>query len=204
MGNYVQSIDFSSKDALASGNPAKSVLGADIDTEFGLISTAIQSKLDTPTTEAAKAAIALPGAAGFYAVPSANQGSVVTATDTKVLFATATINYGSYYTAGTSTFTVPVGGTGLYMLTATVITLSNISDAGQVSAWFELNGAATLAGTKESNGVADMVSLNISWIGYLAASNTVIVNVRHDNAGNITLDATSTIGSMSFGGVRLS
>ena len=57
MSNYTQSTDFSAKDALASGDPAKLVLGADIDTELSAISTAISSKLDTPSTETAKAAI---------------------------------------------------------------------------------------------------------------------------------------------------
>ncbi len=47
MSDYTQSIDFSAKDALASGTAGKEVKGADIDTELGLISTAIATKYDS-------------------------------------------------------------------------------------------------------------------------------------------------------------
>lgn len=47
MSNYTQSIDFSDKDALPSGNPAKLGRGADLDTELGLISVAIATKEDS-------------------------------------------------------------------------------------------------------------------------------------------------------------
>ena len=47
MADYTQSIDFSTKDAMASGQPAKVAKGVDLDTELALISTAIASKLDS-------------------------------------------------------------------------------------------------------------------------------------------------------------
>lgn len=47
MSDYTQSIDFSAKDALASGNANKVAKGADIDTELALISTAIATKYDS-------------------------------------------------------------------------------------------------------------------------------------------------------------
>lgn len=47
MSDYTQSIDFSAKDALASGNANKVAKGADIDTELALISTAIGTKYDS-------------------------------------------------------------------------------------------------------------------------------------------------------------
>ena len=46
MSNYTQTTDFSAKDALASGDPNKVILGADLDTEFGALQTAVASKLD--------------------------------------------------------------------------------------------------------------------------------------------------------------
>jgi hypothetical protein len=48
MSNYAQSTFFANKDNLATGNPSKKILGSDVDVEFGAISTAISSKLDTP------------------------------------------------------------------------------------------------------------------------------------------------------------
>ena len=50
MTDYTQTTDFSTKDSLASGDPEKIILGADIDLEFSAISTAIASKVDEPSS----------------------------------------------------------------------------------------------------------------------------------------------------------
>jgi hypothetical protein len=47
MSNYTKATDFAVKDSLASGNPAKVVKGAEINTEFNAIETAVNSKLDS-------------------------------------------------------------------------------------------------------------------------------------------------------------
>lgn len=74
MSDYTQATDFSVKDALASGDPAKVATGTDIDGELTLIATAIASKANT-------AAPALTGAATLG-------GNPLTAfpSGTKVLF----------------------------------------------------------------------------------------------------------------------
>jgi len=46
MSDYVKTVDFAAKDALASGNPNKVALGAQVDTEFNNIATAISTKED--------------------------------------------------------------------------------------------------------------------------------------------------------------
>lgn len=46
MSNYTKATDFASKDALASGNPAKLVKGTEIGAEFDAIESAINSKAD--------------------------------------------------------------------------------------------------------------------------------------------------------------
>lgn len=47
MSSYTKSTDFSSKDALLTGNPLKVVKGTEIDDEFNAIQTAINSKANT-------------------------------------------------------------------------------------------------------------------------------------------------------------
>ena len=47
MSNYVKTVDFAAKDALASGNPNKVALGTQVDTEFNNIASAIATKEDT-------------------------------------------------------------------------------------------------------------------------------------------------------------
>lgn len=46
MSNYTKTTDFAAKDFLASGNPSKIVKGAEINTEYDNIQTAVNSKLD--------------------------------------------------------------------------------------------------------------------------------------------------------------
>jgi len=200
MSNYTQSTDFSQKDGLASGDPAKLILGADFDTEFGLISTAIASKLDTPSTESAKAAIALPGAVGFSASPSGDQAGFTSGSGVKVLFATEAYDYGSDFAS--STFTAPATGT--YLFTATVQTLTTISDGITSQMWFAKNGSAVLSACRETTGVASLVMLNLSWVGTLSASDTIDVYFRHNLGSDVTLDAVSTFATMHFSGCRLS
>lgn len=47
MSNYTQITNFSAKDALASGDPGKKILGSDVDAELAAVATAINSKLDS-------------------------------------------------------------------------------------------------------------------------------------------------------------
>ena len=64
MANYTKSTNFTAKDSLSTGNPSKIVKGAEIDTEFTAIASAISSKADlnspaltgTPTAPTASAA----------------------------------------------------------------------------------------------------------------------------------------------------
>ena len=63
MSNYVKATNFTAKDSLPSGNSGKIVKGAEIDTEFTAVASAISSKADTnspaltgtPTTPTASA-----------------------------------------------------------------------------------------------------------------------------------------------------
>ena len=46
MSNYSQTTNFTAKDSLISGDPAKLVLGGEFDSEFGAIQIAVNSKAD--------------------------------------------------------------------------------------------------------------------------------------------------------------
>ena len=47
MANYSKTTNFAVKDSLPSGNPSKIVKGAEFDTEFNNIATAVATKADT-------------------------------------------------------------------------------------------------------------------------------------------------------------
>jgi hypothetical protein len=51
MSNYTKTTNFTAKDTLPTGNPAKIIKGSDFDTEFDALVTAVASKAnsDSPT-----------------------------------------------------------------------------------------------------------------------------------------------------------
>lgn len=68
MTEYVKSTNFTSKDSLSSGNPSKIIKGAEFDTEFNNIATAVATKAD----------IADPTFTGVPAAPTASAGTSTT------------------------------------------------------------------------------------------------------------------------------
>lgn len=51
MSDYTKTTNFTAKDALASGSPAKLVKGVDFDTEFDAIATAVATKIEAASTD---------------------------------------------------------------------------------------------------------------------------------------------------------
>ena len=198
MTDYSKNTNFTAKDSLVTGNPSKKILGIELDAEFDEIATSIATKLDTPSTASAKASIALPGASGFYAVPSGAQSGVVTATPTQVLFATE-----SYDTAGefgSSAFTPAT--TGIYLLTATVLTSTAINSGSVSQIWLSAGGTA-LAGQKSVAGGTSAQIHNVSWIGSLTGGVAVSVQYQHTHGSNVTLTTGGSNGVSHFSGTRL-
>lgn len=101
MSDYTQATNFTAKDALSPGNPAKTITGVDFDTEFSAIETAIATKADlaspaltgnptAPTQSAGDsstkiATTAYVDSAAFIPTSSAPSGAIVGTTDTQTL-----------------------------------------------------------------------------------------------------------------------
>lgn len=66
MSNYTRSTNFTAKDALASGNPSKIILGSEHDAEYDAIATAISSKVDNIGTQSAETSIDNADSLVFY------------------------------------------------------------------------------------------------------------------------------------------
>lgn len=79
MTDYVKSTNFTSKDALASGNPLKIVKGTEFDIEFNNIATAIATKAD----------IINPALSGIPTAPTAAAGNNTTQLATTAFITTA-------------------------------------------------------------------------------------------------------------------
>lgn len=69
MSNYTKTTNFTVKDSLASGNPAKIIKGSEIDSEFDSIQTAVATKSDS----------ASPTFTGTVTAPTVNVTGTLTA-----------------------------------------------------------------------------------------------------------------------------
>jgi hypothetical protein len=138
MSNYVKATDFSVKDGLLPGNPAKIVKGTEIDDEFDAISAAIQTKADlasptftgspaaptaspgTNTTQLATTAFAAAAAtaAANAAIAAANLSTMATQSSSNVSITGGSIT-------GITDITVADGGTGASSFTANSVLLGN-------------------------------------------------------------------------------
>ena len=79
MSNYTKTTDFTAKDGLTTGNPAKLIKGADFDVEFNAIATAVSSKIDTSSAQSqidAKAPLASPTFTGTVTMTGATAVNV--------------------------------------------------------------------------------------------------------------------------------
>ena len=92
MSNYTKTTNFTSKDSLSTGNPLKIVRGAEHDTEYSNIATAIQTKADL-------ASPALTGTA--TAVNLTVSGTLTTASGVLVASATTDTTNASNISSGT-------------------------------------------------------------------------------------------------------
>ena len=108
MSNYTQTTIFTPKDSLPPSNPAKTIFGAAYDVEFGNISTAIASKVDT-SSAASLLSVNVTGSSipanGIY-LPSANT----------LGFATNSTNVGSISSTGLWTIPTPTASNGVSLL----------------------------------------------------------------------------------------
>ncbi len=135
MANYTKATNFTAKDGLPTGNSGKIVKGAEIDTEFTAIASAISSKAD----------INSPALTGTPTAPTAAATTNTTQVATTAFVRTEITNLGTIgtmaaqnanavaITGGTVTgitdLTVADGGTGASSITANSVILGNGSSA---------------------------------------------------------------------------
>ena len=105
MTDYVKSTNFTSKDALASGNPLKIIKGTEFDIEFNNLATAVATKADIISPALSGAPTAPTAAAGTNTTQLATTAFITTAITTAIAAAKEVLYpVGSIYTnAGVST-----------------------------------------------------------------------------------------------------
>lgn len=86
MANYTRSTNFTAKDALASGNPSKIILGSEHDAEYDAIATAIATKLNSIETLSAETSLASGDSIALYDI-SATSNKRITVSNARLAMA---------------------------------------------------------------------------------------------------------------------
>lgn len=154
MSNYVKATNFTAKDSLPSGNPSKIVKGAEIDTEFTAIASAVSSKADLNS----------PALTGTPTAPTASAGTNTTqlATTAFVKGEITALNLGNMSIQNKTAVDITGG-------TITGVTISGlaadlaVADGGTGAGTFALNsvvlgnGTSSLAGNMVAPGTSGNV-----------------------------------------------
>ena len=136
MSNYIKATNFASKDALPTGNAAKTVSGTEIDDEFTAIATSISTKANT----------ASPTLTGTPAAPTAGVG-----TDTTQLATTAFVQAATPTAAVINALVYPVGS--IY----TAVVATNPATLLGVGTWTAFGAGKALVGLDSTDTDFDTV-----------------------------------------------
>lgn len=167
MSNYVKATNFTAKDSLLTGNPAKIIKGAEIDDEFNLIATAIGTKPDSNS----------PTLTGIPVAPTATAGTNTTQIATTAFVTGVVGTLGTMSTqnktavditggtvVGITDLAVADGGTGVSTIAANAVVLGNGTSAIQTVAPGTTGNLLTSNGTTwQSTAPAATLGVGQTW-----------------------------------------
>lgn len=137
MANYVKATNFTAKDSLLTGNPAKIIKGAEIDDEFNAIATAIATKPDSNSPTLTGIPLAPTATAGTNTTQIATTAFVTNVTSTLGTMATqnkTAVDITGGTVVGITDLAVADGGTGVSTLAANAVVLGNGTNSVQTVA----------------------------------------------------------------------
>lgn len=184
MSNYTRITNFTAKDALATGNPSKIILGAEHQAEYDSIATHIATKVDAFNSLSTETSIASADVLAFY---DDNAGSHKKITFANLLTAVT----GTY--VGSFTRDVSLSGstqaiTGVGFTPSAILFIANVGTTGAMSLGFAsgttnavlYDNAANSAGTYNNNGTNCILLLT-------AASQAATAGVTSMDADGFTV-----------------
>jgi len=214
MSNYTKSTNFASKDNLSPGNPLKIVKGAEIDTEFNNIQTAVATKTDNASANITGGSIT--GITDLAVADGGTGASTATAALNNLL-PTQTGNANKYLqTDGTNstwdavslstsdiTGTLPVanGGTGVTSSTGTgSVVLSNSPTLVTPALGTPASGTATnLTGLPISTGVSGLGTGIATFLGTPSSANLASAVTDETGSGALVFANSPTLVTPALG-----
>ena len=163
MTNYVKTTNFTSKDALSTGNPLKIVKGTEFDVEFNALATSSATKAD----------IVSPTFTGTPAAPTAALGTNTTQLATTAFVLQQLYPVGSIYmNAGVSTNPATLFGFGTWVAFG----------AGKVMVGFDTGGDTLFDALEETGGSKDAIVVSHT---HTASTDTAAAHTHYVGPGNI-------------------
>lgn len=160
MSNYVKAVDYSAKDALASGNPNKIIKGTELNDEFNAIATAVATKADlaSPAFLGNPTAVTQPsGNSSSRLATTAFVQQEINANEANVAITGGTIA-GVAITGLATDLAIADGGTGASSITLNSVILGN--NAGALDG--NLVAPSTSGNVLKSNGTTWVSAANPS------------------------------------------
>lgn len=167
MANYVKATNFTAKDSLLTGNPAKIIKGAEIDDEFNAIATAIATKPDSNSPTLTGIPLAPTATAGTNTTQIATTAFVTNVTSTLGTMATqnkTAVDITGGTVVGITDLSVADGGTGVSTIAANAVVLGNGTSAIQTVAPSTAGNLLTSNGTTwQSTAPAATLGVGQTW-----------------------------------------
>ena len=193
MTDYVKSTNFTSKDSLATGNPLKIIKGAEFDTEFNNIATAVSSKADASSPTFTGTPLAPTAASGTNTQQIATTAFVQTAVATSAI--TGEIKMWTGTSAPTGYLLCDGSAVSRTVYSALYAVLGTTYGSGDGSTTFNLPnftnrmpiGAGDLYANGGTGGSKDAIVVSHTH----TASVTDPGHSHTDNGGNLTYGTTS-------------
>ena len=187
MSNYTKTTDFEAKDSLPSGDSGKIIKGAEFETEFDNIATAVATKADT----------AGPTFTGTLTYATLNDGTTALTSTVAELNAldgiTSTVAELNYSDTGAAVGTVVASKVVTVDSNKDVASFRNITLTGELDAGsLDISGNADIDGTLEADAItingATLSETIADTVGAMVTSNTETgITVTYEDADN-TLD----------------
>src|SRR6185503_3792797 len=187
MSNYIKTTDFAIKDTYAHGDPRKTAQGADVDTEFNNIATAIATKQDSSSKGVANGYAPLDGSARL---PAANLPTTVPQLSTVNVFSLATA-------AGTDSYPIT-----LEAAAGGFIGIKDTSGAVDTKRW-DFGGSASTFQLRTLNDAGTTAKLAVSIARTANAISSMTFGYSTDNP-SYTFSGTGTVTSHAFSGIGTS